>query len=55
MARGEMNKRTPVILIKKFSYGEKEIYRGILRKAQRMIPPSKKKQYKIIVQNEEEE
>lgn len=49
-----MNKNTPVILIKKFSYGEKEIYRGILRKAQRMIPPSKKKQYKIIIQKDSE-
>ena len=44
-----MDKNTKVILIKKFSYGEKEIYRGIWRKAERMIPPSKKKQYRIIV------
>lgn len=49
-----MDKNTPVILIKKFSYGEKEIYRGILRKAQRMIPPSKKKQYRIIIIKEGE-
>ena len=47
-----MDKTTPVILIKKFSYGEKVIYRGILRKAERMIPPSKKKQYKIVVLKE---
>ena len=49
-----MNKQTRVLLIKKFSYGEKVIYKGILRKAQRMIPPSKKDQYKIIVLKEEE-
>ena len=48
-----MNKHTKVILIKKFSYGERVIYKGILRKAQRMIPPSKKDQYKIIVLKEE--
>ena len=44
-----MDKNTKVKLIKKFSYGEKVIYCGILRKAERMIPPSKKKQYRIIV------
>ena len=43
-----MNKKTQVILLKKFSYGTKEIYRGTLRKAQRLIPPSKKDQFKII-------
>jgi hypothetical protein len=44
-----MDKNTKVKLLKKFSYGEKVIYRGILRKAERMIPPSKKKQYRIVV------
>lgn len=44
-----MNKRTRVMLVKKFSYGEKVIYCGILRKAERMIPPSKKKQYRIVI------
>lgn len=48
-----MDKHTKVILMKKFSYGERVIYTGILRKAQRMIPPSKKDQYKIIVLKEE--
>ena len=48
-----MNKHTRVILMKKFSYGEREIYTGIWRKAKRMIPPSKKDQYKIIVLKEE--
>ena len=42
-----MKKNTQVILLKKFSYGTKVIYRGTLRKAQRMIPPSKKNQYQI--------
>ena len=48
-----MNKNTKVKLLKKFSYGEREIYRGILRKAQRMIPPSKKDQYRIVVLEED--
>lgn len=48
-----MNKNTKVKLIKKFSYGERVIYTGILRKAQRMIPLSKKKQYRIVVLEEE--
>ena len=48
-----MDKHTKVMLVKKFSYGERVIYTGILRKAQRRIPPSKKDQYKIIVLKEE--
>lgn len=43
-----MNKKTQVILIKKFAYGKKEIYEGTLRKARILIPPSKKNQYTII-------
>jgi len=43
-----MNKKTQVVLIKKFSYGTKEIYEGTLRKARTLIPPSKKNQYTII-------
>lgn len=48
-----MDKRTPVILIKEFSYGKKEIYRGTWRKAKKMIPPSKKDQFEIVVLKEE--
>lgn len=48
-----MNKNTKVKLIKKFSYGERVIYTGVLRKANRMIPPSKKDQYRIVVLKEE--
>ena len=47
-----MNKRTKVVLMKKFSYGEREVYRGILRKAEKKIPPSKKDQYRIIILKE---
>ena len=43
-----MNKKTKVILVKKFAYGKKEIYEGTLRKARTLIPPSKKNQYIII-------
>jgi len=43
-----MNKKTQVILIKKFAYGKKEIYEGTLRKARKLIPPSKRDQYTII-------
>jgi len=43
-----MDKKTQVFLIKKFSYGGKRIYEGTLRKARKLIPPSKKNQYIII-------
>ena len=43
-----MNKKLKVLLLKKFSYGKKTIYEGTLRKAQKLIPPSKKDQYIII-------
>lgn len=43
-----MDKKTRVILTKKFAYGKKEIYEGTLRKARTLIPPSKKNQYTII-------
>ena len=42
-----MNKKTQVILTKKFAYGKKEIYEGTLRKARKLIPPSKRDQYTI--------
>lgn len=43
-----------VVLIKKFDdYPDKEIYRGTLRKAKCLIPPSKKDQYKIVYLDEE--
>ena len=48
-----MNKNTKVKLFKKFSYGERVIYTGILRKAEKKIPPSKKDQYRIVVLEEE--
>jgi len=38
-----------VILIKRFkNYEDKIVYRGTYRKAQKLIPPSKKDQYEII-------
>lgn len=38
-----------VILIKKFTgFEDKVIYRGTYRKAQKLIPPSKKDQYEIV-------
>jgi len=43
-----MDRKTKVILIKKFAYGKKEIYEGTLRKARKLIPSSKKDQYTII-------
>lgn len=43
-----MDKKTKVILLKDFSYGEKAIYEGTLRKARKLIPPTKKDQYTII-------
>lgn len=43
-----MDKKTKVVLLKEFSYGERVIYSGTLRKARKLIPPSKKNQYKII-------
>lgn len=45
-----------VILIKKFKkYENKIIYRGTLRKAKKLIPPSKKDQYEIILIKKENE
>lgn len=42
------NKHQKCILIKKFTeYPDKIIYRGTLRKAKEMIPPSKKDQFEI--------
>ena len=43
-----MNRKTKVILLKDFSYGKKVIYEGTLRKARKLIPPTKKDQYTII-------
>ena len=43
-----MDRKTKVKLIKNFSYAEKVIYEGTLRKARKLIPSSKKDQYKII-------
>lgn len=42
-----MDKKTKVILVKQFSYGKRIIYSGTLRKARKLIPPSKKDQYII--------
>jgi predicted ATPase len=43
------DKNRPVVLIKKFDdFEDKVIYRGPLRKAKRMIPPSKASQYEIV-------
>lgn len=55
MASGsEQGKSRPVILIKRFTeFEDKEIYRGTLRKAKRMIPPSKADQYKIVFLDKE--
>ena len=44
----KMDRKTKVKLIKNFSYGKKIIYEGTLRKAQKLIPSSKKDQYTII-------
>ena len=42
------DKHRQVILIKKFKkYEDKIIYQGTLRKAEKLIPPSKKDQYEI--------
>ena len=46
--RKMINRKTKVMLIKNFSYAEKVIYEGTLRKARKLIPSSKKDQYKII-------
>ena len=43
-----MDRKTKVSLLKNFSYGERVIYSGTLRKARKLIPPSKKDQYTII-------
>lgn len=52
-ARVKQGKRRPVILIKRFTdFEDKIIYRGTLRKAERMIPPSKAKQYRIVFLDE---
>ena len=43
-----MDRKTKVILLKQFSYGERAIYSGTLRKARKLVPPSKKDQYRIV-------
>ncbi|GAG86967.1 unnamed protein product [marine sediment metagenome] len=43
-----MDKKTKVILFKRFNYGKKLMYEGTLRKARKLIPPTKKDQYTII-------
>ena len=47
MKKVNMDKKTKVILVKQFSYGKRIIYSGTLRKARKLIPPSKKDQYII--------
>ena len=43
------DKHRQVILVKKFAnYEDKIIYRGTLRKANKLIPPSKRDQYEIL-------
>ena len=43
------SKRRQVVLIKKFTgFEDKVIYKGTYRKAKKLIPPSKKDQYKIL-------
>ena len=42
-----MDKKTKVSLLKRFSWGERVVYSGTLRKARKLIPPSKKNQYVI--------
>lgn len=52
--RGQQSKRRPVLLIKRFAeFEDKVIYQGTLRKAERLIPPSKVDQYKIVFMDEE--
>ena len=47
MIEKNKTKKTKILLFKKFSYGKKMIYEGTLRKARKLIPPSKKDQYII--------
>lgn len=50
------DKHRQVILIKKFkNYEDKIIYRGTLRMAKKLIPPSKKDQYEIQFIHQESE
>lgn len=52
-AGGQQGKRRPVVLIKRFTeFEDKEIYRGTLRKAEKLIPPSKADQYRIVFLDE---
>jgi hypothetical protein len=48
------DKHRQVILVKKFkNFEDKIVYRGTLRKAKKLIPPSKKSQYEIYFIKEE--
>ncbi len=48
MIEKNIDRKTKVILFKKFNYGRKIMYEGTLRKARKLIPPSKKDQYLIL-------
>lgn len=53
--RSEQGKKRPVVLIKRFTeFEDKVVYRGTFRKAEKLIPPSKADQYRIIFLDEEE-
>jgi len=52
--RVKQGKNRPVVLIKMFTgFEDKEVYRGTLRKAKKLIPPSKADQYRIDFLTEE--
>jgi len=49
MSKKKDEKRKVCVLVKISKWGEKVVYRGTVRGAERRIPPSKEKQFRIEV------